>query len=561
LQIALDNASENFGGFFQRTGSGLQDFLTNMVNWVNENSRQIKQFVTDWVNAGAAIVNVLSRIVGAFGRAFKRIYQIMQANPGVAFGNFLGGQLARITGISGKQGQGRFKVEDLFPEFQPPQFGGGTTSPITDEDTTAAGKAAADKAAKEEARIQERLKNLAIETQEIIKQAIFRRQIAEAEMIGNKELAIKLRGEARARQISEEFKKSLIGVTDERIKQALFAKSQAEIDAASIDTAIELERQRLAVIKEQNNEIFKRAGFRPEDKMRKGAGEFDPSLPDLRVSPAESQMKKYREELEALSNPINMAVTGANAIGNAFGQAFQSVMTGAQSAQEALSNAFKAIGEAFIQMAAEIIAKQLAMIAFQAILRAFGGSSSFGFSGAGPAQLPGGAGFAQGFSMPSILGNANGNAFAKNGIQPFATGGIVTRPTFFKYAKGGEMQNGLMGEAGPEAIMPLKRGADGKLGVTAKLDGAMGRYRRSTGSAGGLAGGGIASESAGGTAVATAPIDVRYTVERINSVDYVTADQFQVGMRQAAEQGARRGEQRALTNLRQNTNTRRRIGL
>jgi hypothetical protein len=44
-------------------------------------------------------------------------------------------------------------------------------------------------------------------------------------------------------------------------------------------------------------------------------------------------------------------------------------------------------------------------------------------------------------------------------------------------------------------------------------------------------------------------------------VDYVTADQFQVGMRQAAEQGARRGEQRALTNLRQNTNTRRRIGL
>jgi len=109
--------------------------------------------------------------------------------------------------------------------------------------------------------------------------------------------------------------------------------------------------------------------------------------------------------------------------------------------------------------------------------------------------------------------------------------------------------------------MPLKRGADGKLGVTAKLDGAMGRYRRSTGSAGGLAGGGIASESAGGTAVATAPIDVRYTVERINSVDYVTADQFQVGMRQAAEQGARRGEQRALTNLRQNTNTRRRIGL
>ena len=40
-------------------------------------------------------------------------------------------------------------------------------------------------------------------------------------------------------------------------------------------------------------------------------------------------------------------------------------------------------------------------------------------------------------------------------------GGIVNRPTLFPFAKG----IGLMGEAGPEAIMPLRRGADGKLGV------------------------------------------------------------------------------------------------
>jgi phage-related minor tail protein len=294
--------------------------------------------------------------------------------------------------------------------------------------------------------------------------------------------------------------------------------------------------------------------------MRGGAGAFDPSLPDLRVSPAESQMNKYREELEALSNPINMAVTGANAIGDAFGQAFQGIVTGSQSTQQALSNAFKAIGEAFIQMATEIIAKQMAMIVFQTILKALGGSSSFGFSGAGPAQLPGGAGFAQGFSMPSLLANADGNAFAKNGIQPFATGGIVTRPTFFKYAKGGEMQNGLMGEAGPEAIMPLKRGADGKLGVAAKLDGAMGRYRRSPGSTGGPAGGGTDSESGAGSA-AMQPIDVRYSVERINNVDYVTADQFQQGMAQAAQQGAVQGERRAMRSLKNSSATRRSVGI
>jgi TP901 family phage tail tape measure protein/lambda family phage tail tape measure protein len=64
----------------------------------------------------------------------------------------------------------------------------------------------------------------------------------------------------------------------------------------------------------------------------------------------------------------------------------------------------------------------------------------------------------------SIEVAANGATFA-NGIAKFASGGIVNRPTLFKFASGGAMRTGLMGEAGPEAIMPLRRGADGKLGV------------------------------------------------------------------------------------------------
>jgi hypothetical protein len=58
--------------------------------------------------------------------------------------------------------------------------------------------------------------------------------------------------------------------------------------------------------------------------------------------------------------------------------------------------------------------------------------------------------------------NAMGNAYAKNGIVPFAYGGVVNRPTLFPFAKG----VGLMGEAGPEAILPLRRGSDGRLGVS-----------------------------------------------------------------------------------------------
>lgn len=77
-----------------------------------------------------------------------------------------------------------------------------------------------------------------------------------------------------------------------------------------------------------------------------------------------------------------------------------------------------------------------------------------------------GAGALQGVNalktaIPGFALSANGNVFAQNGIQPFARGGIVDRPTVFPFAKG----IGLMGEAGPEAIIPLKRGPDGKLGV------------------------------------------------------------------------------------------------
>ena len=62
------------------------------------------------------------------------------------------------------------------------------------------------------------------------------------------------------------------------------------------------------------------------------------------------------------------------------------------------------------------------------------------------------------------VGSANGNVFQGGEVQKFAYGGIVSRPTIFPMKNG----MGLMGEAGAEAIMPLKRGSDGKLGVTAQ---------------------------------------------------------------------------------------------
>ncbi len=58
----------------------------------------------------------------------------------------------------------------------------------------------------------------------------------------------------------------------------------------------------------------------------------------------------------------------------------------------------------------------------------------------------------------------NGASFSQGRVMPFAKGGVVSGPVNFPMRGG----TGLMGEAGPEAIMPLTRGADGSLGVKAQ---------------------------------------------------------------------------------------------
>jgi len=60
-----------------------------------------------------------------------------------------------------------------------------------------------------------------------------------------------------------------------------------------------------------------------------------------------------------------------------------------------------------------------------------------------------------------LLPFADGGSFAQGRVMPFAKGGVVSGPTTFPMRGG----TGLMGEAGPEAIMPLARGPDGSLGV------------------------------------------------------------------------------------------------
>ena len=109
----------------------------------------------------------------------------------------------------------------------------------------------------------------------------------------------------------------------------------------------------------------------------------------------------------------------------------------------------------FSDLIQSIIKDLISLAAYKAIFAPIFGALGGFFGGAG------GKGF--------FAGSANGNVFGPQGLVPFAKGGLVTQPTIFPFANG----IGLMGEAGTEAIMPLKRGADGKLGVAASGGGGV----------------------------------------------------------------------------------------
>ena len=178
---------------------------------------------------------------------------------------------------------------------------------------------------------------------------------------------------------------------------------------------------------------------------------------------------------------------------------------------------------------------------------------------------------------------ADGGVFGAGGVTAFASGGIVDSPTLFKFAQGGAMQNGLMGEAGPEAIMPLRRGADGRLGVDAS--GMAVPYQSSPAAAtgepvvpyqaspaAGATGGLTVPYQSSGTTLAVpflkggggasgdgmaASIDVKFETVRIGNMDVVTREEAQ----RIGQEAAQRGAELASKRYRNSPSARRRDGI
>ena len=157
-------------------------------------------------------------------------------------------------------------------------------------------------------------------------------------------------------------------------------------------------------------------------------------------------------------------------IGQGIQDYFNSIKKGSEEVRAVVSKAFKNMEDAivnfvmtgklnFADFTRSILADMARIIVRQALLKPL--LSAFGF-GDGGVVSGGTASAATGGEVTMAnFTNAMGNVYGRNGIQKFARGGVVHSPTIFPFKNG----IGLMGEAGSEAILPLKRTKQGKLGV------------------------------------------------------------------------------------------------
>jgi phage-related minor tail protein len=182
-------------------------------------------------------------------------------------------------------------------------------------------------------------------------------------------------------------------------------QSPAEQDAKRLFEGTRTEAEKYAAELAKVNELYK-------------SGAIDGDVYARSVS-------KLAEEFDPLAQLISDL---SSSVENELNSAFASVLDGT-----------KTLGEALLDFASNVLAKVAQDL------------------------------FAQQFAAPiaagikSFIGSEDGNVFGRSGYVPFANGGVISGPTLFPFANG----TGLMGEAGPEAIMPLSRGSDGKLGVAA----------------------------------------------------------------------------------------------
>lgn len=158
-------------------------------------------------------------------------------------------------------------------------------------------------------------------------------------------------------------------------------------------------------------------------------------LTEIKKESAKATKKAQKEAIKALSDEMKAAKRQAEFFGQAIHTALSDIIFEGKSAGEVIRNLGKTIASAALQ-------------------RVLVGTGPLGGAGSGSAGI-----LTSLFSGIKLF--SKGGAFNRGAVHAFADGGVVNKPTAFSMRNG----MGVMGERGPEAIMPLTRGSDGSLGV------------------------------------------------------------------------------------------------
>lgn len=221
-------------------------------------------------------------------------------------------------------------------------------------------------------------------------------------------------------------------------------------------------------------------GFRLRDLNRDftegaiGLDEFDRKIRDnkieelnIKIKAGVINLKEYNAELIKINENFDLsgsATSGAYAyiesIGTVSSQVASAITSTFNRLEDNLLEFIKTGKFNFAQFTQAILDDLTRIIIRAAIIRPL----AQGIIGAFSSEAPVGTGTAyQGRIGSSPTQFAKGGVFS-GGVNKFASGGLVNSPTLFSY---GNNRRGLMGEAGPEAILPLSRTSSGKLGVQA----------------------------------------------------------------------------------------------
>jgi lambda family phage tail tape measure protein len=227
---------------------------------------------------------------------------------------------------------------------------------------------------------------------------------------------------------------------EERFKLAGLTSSEYEIQLRLLQRRRELEAQG----------IDTKSGFGAEQMVREEANARREQV----ITEEETRKRNFIRKWEGTADRVG------DLLSNSFDVAFdRGLKTAGGTFLKGMGGIFKELGNDMVYQLAirpvqELIRGLMQMAAQKILTSIIGGVFGGGLPGASAGSVTGSSG---GWAVP-IGGGPTG--FANGGVF---TNRIVSSPTIFAFAGG----TGLMGEAGPEAILPLKRGANGKLGVEA----------------------------------------------------------------------------------------------